>query len=184
MQVRKPTRLIAVSVVAAIAVSGSAAVASSIVTSASIKDGTIQVKDLSKKAQKKLKGKKGAQGAAGPAGTAGAKGAAGPPGPVVLKYVTGTPVTPTTGAQNAAVANCPEGYHVVGGGITASGAYALQNVNSSFAIDTSADTDAIPDNGWIGFVDDFGSGATITANAVCSLANAVAKTGPTVSAKK
>jgi hypothetical protein len=187
MQVRKPTRLIAVSVVAAIAVSGSAAVASSVITSASIKDGTIQTKDLSKKARKSLKGKAGAagpQGAAGPGGTAGAKGAAGPPGPVLLKYVTGTPVTPTAGTQASNFAACPPGFHVIGGGVEALSGWGNENVNSSAPYDSTSDTDTIPDNGWLVYVDVFAGSGTINAYAICSLANAVSKTGPTVAAKK
>jgi hypothetical protein len=61
------------------AISGSA-VAASLITSAQIKDGTIQTKDISKKAQKALKGKAGLAGARGAQGLQGNKGDTGPKG--------------------------------------------------------------------------------------------------------
>jgi len=169
MQVRKPTRLIAVSVVAALAVSGSAAVASSLITSASIKDGTIQAKDLSKKARKSLRGKKGPQGNAGPAG------AKGLPGPVVLKYVVGPTSTVGTAKQQRVEADCPAGMHVVGGGVFSEGGLGVAGVNSSDPLDTTADSNTVPDNGWEAFVDVFNvtSPRAVRAYAICSLADAV-----------
>jgi hypothetical protein len=56
------------------------AVAASLITSKQIKDGTIQTKDISKKARKALKGNRGAQGPAGAAGPQGPKGDAGAAG--------------------------------------------------------------------------------------------------------
>ena len=61
------------------------AVAASLITSKQIKDGSIEVKDLSKKAKKALKGKaavgqRGANGAQGPQGAQGAPGAQGAQG--------------------------------------------------------------------------------------------------------
>jgi hypothetical protein len=64
------------------------AVAASLITSKQIKDGTIQTKDISKKAQKALKGKRGATGPAGAAGPAGPQGPAGAAG---AKGDTGAP---------------------------------------------------------------------------------------------
>jgi len=63
----------------AVGATGTAGAAVKLITGKGIKDGTIEVKDLSKKAQKTLKGK------TGPAGANGAAGAQGPAGPQGLK---------------------------------------------------------------------------------------------------
>jgi hypothetical protein len=69
------------------------AVAASLITSAQIKDGTIQTKDISKKAQAALKGKAGAAGAQGAQGPQGVTGPAGVKGDNGDKGDTGTPAT-------------------------------------------------------------------------------------------
>jgi hypothetical protein len=63
-----------VALVALVMATTGSAVAASLITSKQIKDGTIQTKDISKKAQKTLKGKTGAKGAQGIQGMQGAKG--------------------------------------------------------------------------------------------------------------
>ena len=70
-----------IAIVALVAACSGSAVAASLITSKQIKDGTIEVKDLSKSARKSLSAPKGASGVAGPAGQAGAKGDTGPQGP-------------------------------------------------------------------------------------------------------
>ena len=65
------------------------ATAADLITSNKIKDGTIQVKDVSKKARKALKGNVGPQGPEGPAGPAGPAGAAGAQGPAGPAGATG-----------------------------------------------------------------------------------------------
>jgi hypothetical protein len=83
------------------ATTGSAA-AVSMITSKQIKDGTIQTKDISKKARTALKGKTGApgaQGAQGPQGAKGDSGAAGPKGDTGAKGDAGA-----AGADGTAVA--------------------------------------------------------------------------------
>jgi hypothetical protein len=81
-----PSPAMTIAVVALLAALSGSAVAASLVTSAQIKDGTIQTKDISKKAQAALKGKasvtgaQGAQGGPGPTGPAGPKGDKGDPG--------------------------------------------------------------------------------------------------------
>jgi hypothetical protein len=78
-----------IAIAALVFASTSSAVAASLITSTQIKDGSIQVKDLSKKAQKALKGKatagqrgaNGAQGAQGPQGAPGQHGPQGIQGP-------------------------------------------------------------------------------------------------------
>ena len=87
---------------------GGTAVAATLITSKQIKDGTIQLKDISRSARAQLQGDDGAPGAAGavgPAGSAGATGAAGaqgetgPQGPQGAKGDTG--LTGPTGPSNA-----------------------------------------------------------------------------------
>jgi hypothetical protein len=69
-----------VAILALVLATTGSAVAASLITSKQIKDGTIQTKDISKKAQKSLRGKTGAKGATGATGAAGPAGAAGPKG--------------------------------------------------------------------------------------------------------
>ena len=69
-----PTPTVLALIVALALVSGGSAVAGSLVTSAQIKDRTIQMKDLNKKTIKSLKGKKGKQGVSGAQGVAGEQG--------------------------------------------------------------------------------------------------------------
>jgi hypothetical protein len=70
-----------VALIALVAATTGSAVAASLITSAQIKNGTIQTKDISKKALKALKGKQGARGATGAPGAAGPAGPAGAQGP-------------------------------------------------------------------------------------------------------
>ncbi len=63
-----------------LAAGGGSAYAASQITSKSIKDGTIQTKDLAKKTRSALKGQTGATGARGATGAPGAAGTAGTPG--------------------------------------------------------------------------------------------------------
>lgn len=75
---RRSSKTVLVAVAAAVFASAATATAAKlIVTSANIKNGTIQVIDISKKAQKKLKGNVGPQGPQGPAGANGSNGADG-----------------------------------------------------------------------------------------------------------
>jgi hypothetical protein len=79
-----PSLLVAVAAVV-LASTGSAVAAKVMITSKDIKNGTIQVADLSKSARDALSSNRGPQGAAGANGAPGANGAAGaqgPPGPV------------------------------------------------------------------------------------------------------
>ena len=76
----RPSGSMVVALIALVVATTGSAVAASLITSAQIKDGTIQTKDISKKTLKALKGKQGARGATGAAGAAGAAGPAGPAG--------------------------------------------------------------------------------------------------------
>jgi hypothetical protein len=89
MKFRRPSGSMVVAIIALVLAMGGSAVAASVITSKQIKDGTIQTKDLSKKALKALKGKKGATGAAGAAGPQGPQGAQGAQGVQGLKGDTG-----------------------------------------------------------------------------------------------
>jgi hypothetical protein len=78
------------------------ATAGKLLTGDDIKDGSIQLKDLSKKAQHGLHGQTGAQGAAGTPGAPGTPGQAGSPAPAVLLgsvFITNGPSTLYTGPQ-------------------------------------------------------------------------------------
>jgi Collagen triple helix repeat (20 copies) len=79
-----PSGPLAVAIIALVVAMSGTAVAASLITSKQIKDGTIQVKDISKSARatlaKPAAGLPGAQGPAGPAGEAGAQGAKGDTG--------------------------------------------------------------------------------------------------------
>src|SRR5512133_370357 len=73
-----------IAAIVATLVSAASATAAFVVTSANIKDGTIQAVDISAKAKRALRGNRGPQGpvgARGAAGLPGPSGAAGPEGP-------------------------------------------------------------------------------------------------------
>lgn len=89
MKFRRPSGSMVVAITALVLAMGGSAVAASVITSKQIKDGTIQTKDLSKKALKALKGKKGAKGATGAAGAAGPQGPQGPQGAQGVQGVKG-----------------------------------------------------------------------------------------------
>jgi hypothetical protein len=73
----RPSGSMLVALLALVMATTGSAVAASLITSAQIKDGTIQTKDISKKAKKALKGNRGATGAPGASGS---KGDTGPKG--------------------------------------------------------------------------------------------------------
>ena len=90
--VRRPSPAMIVALIALVAATAGNAIADQVnaavsalkansVTSKSVKNGSLLVKDFKKSELKKLTGKTGKTGATGPAGAAGAAGAAGPQGP-------------------------------------------------------------------------------------------------------
>ena len=112
------TALIA-AVVSAVVAAASGTAATLVVTSKSIKDGTIQTVDISAKAKKALKGTRGAAGArglAGPQGAQGPQGIQGPPGIQGIKLVVSPVVTIAAGTQGDVAATCPAGQTAVSGG--------------------------------------------------------------------
>jgi hypothetical protein len=76
-----PSGSMAVALIALVVAMSGSAVAASLITSKQIKDGTIQTKDISKKAMASLKRSAGASGVPGPAGAVGPAGLAGLQGP-------------------------------------------------------------------------------------------------------
>jgi hypothetical protein len=76
----RPSGSMLVALLALVMAMTGSAVAASLITSKQIKNGTIQTKDISKKALKSLRGQRGPTGLAGTAGAAGAAGAPGAPG--------------------------------------------------------------------------------------------------------
>src|SRR3954451_17244957 len=77
----RPSASLVISIIALVAACSGSAVAASLITSKQIKDGTVQVKDLSKKARSSLAGQRGAAGASGAKGDKGEPGAQGVQGP-------------------------------------------------------------------------------------------------------
>jgi hypothetical protein len=100
---------------------------SSHITSAHIKNGTIQLVDISARARRALRGQRGLRGvpgAPGPVGAqgpAGPQGFAGPQGPQGGPGLTGVQYVVTESATSPAFATCPAGKFVIGGGGAAIG---------------------------------------------------------------
>lgn len=74
--------IIAVAVTALVCSAGATAITSALITSAQIKDGTIQLRDLSPSARQALRGERGPAGDRGERGPQGFAGQTGPMGPV------------------------------------------------------------------------------------------------------
>jgi hypothetical protein len=91
----------------ALAADGAHKVARKLVTGKQIKDGSVQAKDLSKKARASLKGQTGAQGLPGTPGEQGAQGPQGVPGPIAGVAaggdLTGTFPDPELGADTVGI---------------------------------------------------------------------------------
>lgn len=150
-------------VVAAIVAAASSTAATIVVTSKSIKNGTIQTVDISAKAQRALKGKRGAPGAAGargPVGAQGAQGAQGSQGPAGiqrLRFIVSPPTIIPGGTEGTADAACPAGETAVSGGYLLTGAEAavFQSVGIGTAWRARAENST-------------GADATLIAYAYCS----------------
>jgi hypothetical protein len=96
-------------------------IANNTISASDVKNGSLQTKDLSAKARAALRGADGAQGPAGPAGPAGPKGADGAPGLAGAPGVSGRQVVvestnTNSDAEKTALATCPAGKQVIGGG--------------------------------------------------------------------
>jgi hypothetical protein len=161
---------------------GGSAVAASLITSKQIQDGTIQTKDISKKARTALSGKpgpagqQGLQGVPGPKGETGAAGKDGANGVDAfgtLKYVRNTCSVPE-GTQGSCTATCPDGLRPVGGGGGGHGGY-TEHMEVNASQPNPADGNA---TGWTAWFDNNpDSGATgsdlVSAYAICASATNV-----------
>lgn len=129
---RRPSASLVVAILAiVIATAGTASATTALITSNQIKNGTIRLVDISKKARKALQGRTGETGKAGAAGPQGPQGVPGPQGlqgamgsPGVSGYTVVRNNTVVSAPVNHAsvVADCPAGEQVLSGGGGASGA--------------------------------------------------------------
>jgi hypothetical protein len=105
--VRKPSPSMVIALAALVLAASGSAVAASIITSAQIKNGTIQLKDISSNARKALKGQIGPAGATGAPGATGAVGATGPAGAqgTAVGFATVSSTGTVSSALNVATAN-------------------------------------------------------------------------------
>jgi Collagen triple helix repeat (20 copies) len=110
-------------------------------------------------------GAAGAQGPAGPAGAAGAAGTPGPPGPVSLTYATSADIALPAGTQKEAIATCPAGMVVTGGGAFADSLDTAVSVNSSFATTSDGTT---PDQWAVEMNNASATATTFSAQAICT----------------
>jgi hypothetical protein len=91
---------------------------------------------------------RGATGLAGPSGPAGP---AGPAGQLALTYVQTEVLMAGGGALQPAQVECPDGLSVTGGSVEVipfSHAGSPVEVQSQYPIDSGADADSVPDDGW------------------------------------
>lgn len=112
--------LIAAVVAAIVSASAATAATAVVITGAQIKDGSIQVKDLSRKARISLRGQRGPRGPAGIPGPEGVPGVNGGFDPNKVSYVQGptTSIPPDTVTRLSV--DCPAGTKVIAGGYYAS----------------------------------------------------------------
>jgi hypothetical protein len=126
-----------ISAVVAVLISAASSTAAFVVTSANIKNGTIQPVDLSVKTKRVLKGNRGPRGFAGPPGIQGPPGMPGVSPSYTNAYSAHTTVPP--GSITFANAICPAGTSVVGGG------YATENVSTATLTPTNSYPVGMPD---------------------------------------
>ena len=132
---KRPSGSLVVAVLAiVIATAGTASATTALITSNQIRNGTIRLVDISKKARKALQGRTGETGKTGAAGPQGPKGPQGVPGPQGLQGAMGSPgvsgytvvrnntVVSTPVNHASVVADCPAGEQVLSGGGGALGA--------------------------------------------------------------
>ena len=152
--------------VVAMLVSSASATAAFVVTSKSIKNGTIQTVDLSAKAKKALKGR------AGPAGARGLAGPQGKPGFVsATRLVSATFPVAVNDTGTVHTVSCPAGTGVISGGVVS---------------EAQGDTwvDAPSGNGWRGAANNYGGTdpGQVTVYALCARrgtgTRSVASSGP------
>ena len=153
---RRPSASLVVAVLAiVIATAGTASATTALITSHQIRNGTIRLVDISKKARKALQGRTGKTGTAGAAGPQGHQGPQGVPGPQGLQGLQGAMGSPGVSGYTvvrnntvvsapvnhaSVVADCPAGEQVLSGGGGASGApLGFGGMVTGFEGPTSAD---------------------------------------------
>jgi hypothetical protein len=125
-----------------------------LITGAQIKNGSVQLADLSPRAKRALRGQRGPRGLRGFTGPPGAQGPAGAPGapggfdPAKLQYITGPTVTLAPGQTSGAQASCPAGSAAVSGGFSSTDGHVAfsETLGATFhSVLVSNDTDpAVP----------------------------------------
>jgi hypothetical protein len=116
----------------------------------------------------------GARGPAGPTGLTGAKGDPGPPGPVNLTYVSSVDTPLPAGAQANAVAQCPAGTVVTGGGAFTDSTSTAVTVNTSTI---GSSDNATPDEWLVAMNNASASATTFSAQAVCAQPTSISAAG-------
>lgn len=113
-----------------------------------------------------LTGPPGPSGPPGPQGLAGKPGAQGPPGPVSLTYVSSADTPLPAGGRAEAVASCPAGMVVTGGGVFTDPIGPAANVNNS----SEASSDGTTPDQWFVAVSNTSTttDTTFSAEAVCT----------------
>jgi hypothetical protein len=130
------TALIAAIVSAVVAASVATATTTIVITGAQIKNGSIQLQDLSPRAKRALKGQRGPRGFQGATGLQGTPGAAGVPGPKgtvdpnKVNQINGAPVTIVPGGFADFSAFCAPGQLAISGGATLGLGGTLTNLNT------------------------------------------------------
>jgi hypothetical protein len=113
-----------------VALTGTATAASTVlITGAQIRDGTIGVKDLSRKARHALRGPRGPQGETGIDGIPGPVGPAGGFDQSKIHYVSGPHRVFAPGEVGYVRAECPPGDRILGGGYFAGGMLVANDVS-------------------------------------------------------
>jgi hypothetical protein len=110
-------------------------------------------------------GRSGSAGPVGPAGPAGAAGAQGPPGPVSLTYAFSADIALPAGTQGNAVATCPAGMVVTGGGAFTDSTDTAVSVNSSYIASSDGSS---PDEWGVAMNNASASATTFSAEAICT----------------
>lgn len=150
--------------IVAVLISATSATAAFVVTSANIKNGSIQTVDLSKKAQKALKGNRGPRGFDGTPGEAGPPGAPGATNVTVRTF--SLTVAPLADAWAFIV--CPDGQRSTGGGARAVPGLLVYDTHPTNASGNALAAGETP-VGWRVGVDNYlNSSQTVTAYAVCA----------------
>jgi len=149
---RRPSPGLIVGIIAVVIAGTGSAIAASQITSKQIKNGTIQLVDISKSARLALQGGRGPQGAPGTPGAPGAT-------KVVVRQ--GAVVNAAANADATATVSCSPGERATGGGNTGSGWL----VRQSFPTGGSA---TAPPTGWQVVADNGGAATNLTALVICA----------------